>query len=71
MLLRMYQTQGFANRLIIANYLKGQCHEKSFVRLVLISVKHGIKIGRQSIFSFLITCLVLQIFTVLKYANSL
>ena len=39
--------------------------------LVLISVEHRIKINRQSVFSFSITCLVLQIFTVLKYGNSL
>ena len=50
--------------------LKGQCHEKSFF-FVLISVEHHIEINRQSVFSFLITCLVLLIFTVLKHANSL
>ena len=38
---------------------------------ISISVEHHIKIDRQSVFSFSITCLVLQIFTVLKYANSL
>ena len=37
--------------------------------LVLISVKHHIKIDGQSDFSFSITCLVLQIFTVLRHVN--
>ena len=40
------------------------------VCLVLISVEHHIIIHRQGVFSSSITCIVLQIFTVLKYANS-
>ena len=32
-----------------------------------VSMQHHIRINEQDIFSFLITCLVLEIFTVLKY----
>ena len=39
------------------------------VCLVLISVEYHIKINQQGVFRFSITCLVIQIFTVLKYTN--
>ena len=52
------------------SFFKGAVSWK-ILRLVLISVEHRIKTDRQSVFSFSITCFFLQIFTVLKYANSL
>ena len=36
------------------------CSDKTTLYLAMISVKHRIKINRHSVFSFSITCLVLQ-----------
>ena len=50
-------------------YLFGKCSQyRLLILIVLISDEHHIKIN-QTLFS--ITCLVLQIFAVLKYANSM
>ena len=50
--------------------IKGAVSWKIFC-LVLISVEYHIRMDRHSVFNFLITFLVLQIFSVFKYANSL
>ena len=56
--------------IVISRIVKGAVSGK-ILCLVLVSVDHRIKTDRQSVFSFSITCLVLQIFTVLIHANSL
>ena len=48
---------------------KSRRYKGKIVYLVLSSIKRNIKVNEQGVFSFSITCLVLQIFTVLKHAN--
>ena len=55
----------------LQRHFKRQCQENPF-SVVLNSVEHfehHIKINQQDIFSFSMTCIVLQLFNVLKYAN--
>ena len=45
--------------------------QTKFLKQTMVSIKHNIKVNEQDVFGFSKTCLLLQIFTVLKHANTL
>ena len=57
-------------QVLVAEILKKH-HDEKIVYFALNSIKHNIKVDQQRVFSFSITCVVPQILSVLKHANSL